>query len=256
MKVLLLVLAILLAGCSVVGPGSRGIRVSLGKVDSTPLESGPHLWFPFLYGMTTLNVQVQKAETETSAASKDMQEIHTIIAVNWSVSADKVVEVYRTVGSEDDILNRIIAPAVSEVLKAEMAKLTAEEILIRRLELKKSIDDNLKTRLAHYGVNMFDLSIVNLQFSREFTQAIEHKQIAEQKAKQAEYDAQRAVKEAAAAVNHARGQAESQKLVQTSLTPAILQQQAIQKWNGQFPQVMGNGALPFLNITTKTSTGE
>lgn len=251
MKFLLVALALSLTACSVVGPGEKGLRVSLGKVSDESLASGAYLWIPFFYGTKTINVQIQKSETETSAASKDMQEIQTKIAINWSIDPDKVVSLYRTIGDEDDVYNRIISPAVSEVMKSATAKRTAEEVLIARMDLKKDIDEGLKERLANYGVRLTDVSIVNLTFSHEFTQAIEQKQIAEQNAKKASYVAVMATEEAKASVNRARGEAEAQKLMQTTITKEILQLKAVEKWNGQFPQVMGSGTLPFINVTPK-----
>lgn len=237
--------------CSVVGPGERGVRVSLGKASSEVMEPGAYLWFPVFLGNIKYNVQVQKSDIKTSAASKDMQDVTTDVAVNWSITPDKVVDLVKTVGDEDDILIRIIQPAVSEVLKAAMAKKNAEELLTHRMELKKEIDDALNDRLAKSGVTLEGVSIMNFEFSAEFAQAIEQKQIAEQKAKQAEYTAQQATQEANAQINRARGQAEAQRLTMQTLTPAILQKMAIDKWDGAFPQYMagGGGALPFINLT-------
>ena len=67
--------------------------------------------------------------------------------------------------------------------------------------------------------------------------------------------AQEAEQEAEANVNRAKGQAEAQRLLRETLTPELLQKQAIEKWDGKFPQVMGgNGALPLINLdTTKLS---
>lgn len=247
-KFIMLGLVMLLSACSVVGPGERGVAVSLGKASNEVREPGAYLWIPFLYGSKIFNVQVQKSEIETSAASKDMQEITTHLAVNWSITPDKVSQVYQTVGDEDDVLVRLLQPAVSEVLKACAAKAAAEEILTKRMELKNEIDTMLRERLAHYGITINDVSIVNLTFSKDFTNAIEAKQIAEQQAKQAAYDAQKAVELAKAEVNRARGQAESQQLLKSTITSEVLQMKAIEKWNGQFPQVMGSGTVPFLNI--------
>ena len=88
----------------------------------------------------------------------------------------------------------------------------------------------------------------------EATKAIEAKQIAEQEAKQAEFTVQKATQDAQAEINRAKGQAEAQRLQRQSLTPEILQQQAIEKWNGQFPTVMGGGGtLPLINIAPPNS---
>jgi regulator of protease activity HflC (stomatin/prohibitin superfamily) len=245
---LLVAIFLFMSGCTVVGPGERGIRFYFGKANNTVEEPGAYLWLPFFMGMKEIDVQVQKSEVETSAASKDMQEIKTQLAVNWKLAPEKVVTTYKNVGDEDAILERIIRPAVSEVLKASTSKLTAEEILKKRMELKTAIDAGLKERLDAYGIDLFDVSIVHLSFTEGFEQAIEATQVAEQRAKQASYEADKATQDARAAVEQAKGQKASQELVRASLTKELLQKMAIEKWNGAFPQVMGSGALPFINL--------
>lgn len=241
------ILALVLSGCSVIGPGERGVRFYFGKASPTVAQPGAYVWCPFFAGMKRFNVQVQKSEVESGAASKDMQEIVTHVAVNWSISADRVYEILNNVGDEDDILSRIITPAVNEVMKQASAKRTAEESLSKRLEMKSDIDEMLKARLAQYGVTLHDVSIVNFKYSTEFMQAVERKQVAEQKAKEAEYVAQKAIQDAKAEVNRARGQAEAQQLTRQSLTREILQNKIIEKWDGKFPVYMsGNNNLPIM----------
>lgn len=247
---LFLCTAILLAftGCTIVGPGQRGVRISLGKASDDAKESGVYLWIPTLLGMAKMNVQIQKSEIEASAASSDMQEIKTHVAVNWALSPDRVVQTYKSIGDEDDVLKRIISPAVNEAFKSAISKKTAADVLGKRMALKQEIDEVLKTRLAAYGVTLTDVSIVNLTFSKEFTQAIEQKQIAEQQAEQAKYSALKAIEDAKAEVNSAKGQAEAQRLIKETITPALLQKLAIEKWDGKFPTYMGSGQLPLIQM--------
>lgn len=248
LAVMAIVGAVFMCGCSIVGPGERGVRISLGKASDEPKQPGAYLWFPFLLGMAKVDVQIQKTEITASAASQDMQEITTTVAVNWSLDPSRTVDTYKTIGDERDVLERIVIPAVNEILKSATAKRTAEQILKQRMELKADIDDGLKVRLAKHGLNFNDVSIVHLEFSKQFTEAIEEKQIAEQKSQQAHYEAEKAIQDAKAEVNRAQGQAESQRLIKQTITTEILQQRAIEKWDGKFPQVMGSGALPFINL--------
>ena len=100
----------------------------------------------------------------------------------------------------------------------------------------------LKKDWKKRGIKVVDLSLVRLSFSDNYKQSIERKKIAEQ-------DAETAKTEAEAMITKARGQAEAQKLLRQSLNPELLQKQAIEKWDGKFPMVMGgNGALPMMNI--------
>lgn len=269
MKLVFTILTVLLvSGCSVVGPGERGVRVSLGTVSSEPKQPGAYVWFPFILGMKKIDIQLQKSEVESSAASKDMQEIKAHVAVNWSLSPKEVVTTYQNIGDESDILERIIKPAVNEVMKASAAKRTAEEVLTKRMEMKKDIDDGLKDRLAKHGITLDEVSIVNLSFSSEFSKAIERKQIAEQEAKQAEYDTKKAVQRAKSEVETAKGEAEAnltkttaqakgQKLLKETLTPQMIQLEYLKKWDGTLPQVMsGNGSGMILNLPNKNEKGD
>ena len=247
----LLVLIVILSSCSVVGPGERGVRVSLGTVSSESKEPGAYLWIPFLLGMTKINVQIQKAEIESGAASKDMQEIKAGVAINWSLSPDRVVNTFKTIGEEEDVVNRILTPAVNEILKASTAKLTAEEVLTKRMQLKADIDKGLMDRLAQYGITLHDVSIVHLSFSTDFEKAIEAKQVAEQDAKKEEYVAQKATQAAKAEIERAKGQSEAQRLMKISMTSETLRQRAIDKWDGHLPNYMMGSSVPFLNLNEK-----
>jgi prohibitin 1 len=233
-----------------VNPGERGVVIRLGKVQNGILDEGTHPVLPFITSIKRINVRIQKTDIEASAGTKDLQSVTTNIALNWHIEPSKANKIYQEIGDEQDLVNRIITPALNEVLKASTPKRTAEEILTKRAELKEEIDQEIQKRLAGYGIHVDDVALVNVAFSSEFAKAIEAKQIAEQQAKQAEYEALKASKQAQAEINRAKGQAEAQRLMRQTLTPELLQKQAIEKWDGQFPQVMsGNGAMPFINVS-------
>ncbi len=250
MKTLLMIVSLLLfVGCSMVGPGQVGLRTHFGAVSDQVLDSGAHLWIPFALGVKRIDTRIQKSEYETNAASKDMQTVVTKFAINWRLDTTKVVTVFKTIGDEQTVLDNVIEPAISEVLKAATSKKTAEEILSKREDLKNEIDTLIKERMAKYGIVIEAINITNVTFSHDFAAAIESKQVAEQRSKEAFYEAQKAAQDATAEVNRAKGQAEAQKLLRLSLSPELLQLKALEKWDGKFPTVMtGNGSLPFINI--------
>lgn len=256
LMVLGVLMAMMLSACSVVDTGERGVRVSMGKASDEVVMPGPNLVFPFVSHIRKIPIQIQRTDVEGNAASRDMQEVRTEVAVNWHIEESKVVEIVKTIGDEEELLRRIIVPAVNEVLKEATAKKPVEEVLTKRAELKNEIDKALASRLKKYGVLVTDVSIVNIHFSPEFTKSIEQKQIAEQKAKQAEYEALKAEKDAMAVVNKAKGDAEAQKLLKATITEEVLRLKAIEAWNGALPQVIGgNGVMPMLNIKASELTG-
>ncbi|VEP11878.1 Membrane protease subunit, stomatin/prohibitin [Hyella patelloides LEGE 07179] len=245
----LIVLLGFLKPFAIVNAGERGVIMRFGKVQDIILDEGLHPIIPIVNTVKNLTVRVQKNDVNAEASSKDLQDIQMDVAINWHIEPTKANKVFQRVGDEEQIVFRIITPAVAEVVKAVTAKKNAEEIITKRTELKEEIDSLLKNRLGSYGIEVDDVSLVNISFSPEFAKAIEAKQIAEQEAKRAGFEALKAEKQAQADVNRAKGQAEAQRLQRQTLTAELLQKQAIEKWNGQFPLVLGGeGALPFINI--------
>ena len=246
---LLIVLFGFLKPFAIVDAGERGVVMRFGKVQDTVLDEGLHPIIPVVNTVKKLTVRVQKNDVNAEASSRDLQDIKMDVAINWHIEPTAVNKVFQRVGDEQQIVLRIINPAVSEVVKAATAKKNAEEIITKRTELKQEIDSQLKDRLGSYGIGVDDVSLVNISFSAEFAKAIEAKQIAEQEAKRAEFEALKAEKQAQADVNRAKGQAEAQRLQRQTLTAELLQKQAIEKWDGKFPLVLGGeGALPLINI--------
>lgn len=250
--ILLFILATAFKPFVIINAGQRGVLMKFGKVQEGILDEGIHAIMPIVTSVERMSVRVQKNEIEAEAASKDLQYVTMNVALNWRVDPARVNTIYQTIGDENEIVNRIISPAVSEVVKAATAKKNAEEIITKRTELKLEIDNQIQERLSEYSLLINDISLVDIQFSPEFAKAIEAKQIAEQEAKRASFIALKAEQEAQADINRAKGQAEAQRLLRESITAQLLQKQAIEKWDGQFPMVMGSngGALPFINIKT------
>ena len=244
-----LLVAILFKPFVIINAGERGVVMQFGEVQEKVLGEGIHAIAPIVNSVQKLSVRVQKHQIPAQAASRDLQDVFTDVALNWHILPQEANAVFQQIGDEREVVQRIINPAVEEVLKAVMARYTAEEIITKRGEVKAGVDESLTTRLANYHIAVDDISLVSVHFSERFSQAVEAKQIAEQEAKRAEFVALKAEKDADAEVNRAKGQAEAQRLLRENLTPEILQKQAIEKWNGEFPTVLGgNGALPFLNI--------
>lgn len=234
--VLIVILFISALPFAFVGAGERGVVFNtMNGVENRILGEGIHFRIPFVENVTKMSIKVQKNDIKAEAASKDLQTVSTDIVVNWHLDSGSVNKVYQNIGDEQAIVDRVLSPSVSEVVKAATAKYTAEEIISKRPLLKQDIDETLKLRVAQYHIILDDISIVNVDFSKDFNVAIEQKQVAEQNAKRAVFIAQQAEQEAAAEVNRAKGAAEAQRLQQQTLTQEILQKMWIEKWKGDVP---------------------
>lgn len=244
----LIILVLLSSFFVIVNAGERGVLMRFGQVQPQVLDEGLHTIIPIVNTVQKLSVRVQNQEISAEASSKDLQEVYTDVALNWHIVPTEANVIFQEIGDRLAIVERIINPAVEEVLKAVMAKYTAEEIVTRRNEVKAEVDDLLTERLAAYHIAVDDISLVHVRFSNRFRDAVEAKQIAEQEAKRAEFVALKAKQEAEAQLNLAKGEAEAQRLLRENLTPEMLQRQAIAKWNGTLPLIVGSEGPKLLDL--------
>lgn len=249
-----LVLLWLLSPFAIVPAGSRGVITTFGKVSPEVLDEGLHFRIPIAQTVHLMDVRIQKGEGAGDAASRDMQQVHTTVALNYHVDPNEAANVFRDLGQ--NIGDRIIVPAVQEAVKAATAQYTAEELIAKRPEVRDRIRGLLTERLVRHGVAVDEFSIVNFAFSKSFNEAIEAKTTAEQLKLKAERDLQRIRVEAEQKVTQAKAEAESLALQKQQVTGELIrlreienQRRAIEKWDGQLPQVSG-GAIPFINVQT------
>lgn len=238
----------------VIEAGHRGVLTNFGKVSQDVWGEGLHFRIPVMQQVHPINVQIQKGEGDGDSASKDLQSVHTKVAINFHLVAERVAETFQSVGNLGTVGDRIIVPAVQEAVKATTAKYTAEELISKRSEVRDLISATLKERMNRHGIAIDEVSIVNFAFSPSFNQAIEAKTTAEQLKLKAERDLQRIEVEAKQKVASAKAEAESLALQRQQVTPEMIrlrevenQSEAIKKWDGHLPDVTG-GAIPFINI--------
>jgi regulator of protease activity HflC (stomatin/prohibitin superfamily) len=251
----------------VIAAGHVGVPVLFGKVQDKQLGEGLNVVNP-LFSVTQMDCRVQKAEGKYDAASKDMQNVHVIMAINFELIPNKACEVYQGVGL--DFVRIIIDPAAQEVLKAHTAVYNASDILQKRATIKTEVQDDLAKWLLKYGVRLREISLANIKFDPDYETAISKKQVEEQKAeqqkymliqaqKQAEIVAAAAKGEADAAINRAKGNAESKRIegdaaeyynnkVSKSLTSILIQQQYLSRWDGKVPVYQMGGNAGVMNL--------
>ena len=209
--------------------------------------------------MVRVDVKVQKSESEAAAASSDLQDVSSRVALNYHIIPDKANVVYQTIGVA--FKERIIDPAVHEVVKAVTAKYTAEELITKRPAVSDAMKTALTERLLMHNIAVDAFSIVGFSFSKIFMEAIESKQTAEQLALKARRDLERIKIEADQKITTAKAEAESLRLQRANISTDLIELRrveanlkAIEKWNGVLPQVTGAGAVPFIGVGENIKT--
>jgi regulator of protease activity HflC (stomatin/prohibitin superfamily) len=230
-----------------IGPGQRGVLMTFGAVQEGVLDPGLHVKLPFMQSVAKMDVQVQNSQAAETAASLDLQNVSSTVATNWHILPADAEWVYQHIGNESDLVDKIIRPAISNSVKAVTAHFNAEDLIIHRDDVRSQIQTQITSELQPYRVVVDSVNITDFHFSDEFAQAIERKQIAQQRALQARYELEQAKVLAQQRVVEAQAQSQAQQLLQQTLTPEIIQQQAIAKWDGHLPAVVGEkGVLPMI----------
>ncbi|MBL8492413.1 MAG: prohibitin family protein, partial [Rhodocyclaceae bacterium] len=168
----------ILSPFAIVPAGHRGVVTTFGKVSPEVFDEGIHLVIPVAQAVYLMDVRIQKGEGAGDAASKDLQQVHTTVALNYHIDPKEAANVFQDVGTT--IGDKIIVPAVQEAVKAATAQYTAEELITKRPEVRDRIRGLLVERLTRHGVAVDEFSIVNFTFSKSFNEAIEGKTTAEQ----------------------------------------------------------------------------
>lgn len=247
-----------------INAGERGVLMTFGKPTAV-LDEGINFRIPFVQSTAIMNVRTVKYEAQAEAASRDLQDVKTTVALNYHLDPTRVLEIYRDIGNNGNVDSAVIAPAIQESVKAATAVYNAEELITERPVVKQRIEENLFKRLQDRGILTETLSLTDFKFSPSFTQAIEAKQVAQQEALQAENVLQKVKVEAEQAVASAQGQANATltkanaeatalKIQSDALKQSnqVLTLRYIEKWNGQLPTVLGTNAgllLPIQNLT-------
>ena len=288
----LLVVILLGDSFATVPVGSTGILLTFGKVeDGKALSEGLHIKLPLVQRIVSMDNRVKKLELNTEAFSKDIQTVSATLAVNYRLQAEKSFAIYKTHGTQYE--QNIIVPAAHEVLKSVCAQYTAEELISKRAESSDMMRDELDAKLSGMGITVTDFNIIDFDFSDEFINAVEAKQVAEQVKKkaatenetaiaQAEREKQVSIKQSEAEAERVRIEAEAQ--AQSTLIAAQAQADAVklaadaeayrmqnegkyvsdslidkilaENWDGKLPNVVGGDVKGILNVDSLLDESE
>ena len=274
--IVIIVVTLPIASMRTVPAGYKGVLLFWGEAVNVENE-GLNWVIPIAQDIALVNTQIQKAESTETAASSDLQDVTTTIAVNYRVRADNVLTLYKDLRNDYEI--RVINPNIQEALKAATAKYVATQLITERELVKDAFLNVLKSKLSGYGIDVLSVSVTDFKFSPSFTQAIEAKVTAEQdalaaknKLQQIEYEAQQQVIQAKAnataittlaqananaTIIQAEGTAQAVQIVQEQLTPEYIQYLYAIGWDGKLPLYWvndENGTAPYLLLQLPTNS--
>lgn len=247
--IVLFVIAVLLCNpIVVVGVGERGVKVTLGKVSPESLGEGMHFIMPYVQKIAKMDVKTQKYTTQTHVYTKDIQQARISYVVNYNLVADSAFRMYQEVGM--DYVSKVINPVLEGTIKDVIGKWNASDLVANREEATSDILVKLHDQLTSRYVNVTSFQIVDINYSEVFERAIESKVTAEQDALKAKNKTVQIQEEARQKVISAEAEAKSMSIRANALTQnkALVEYEAVQKWNGILPQYMMGNSVPFVNL--------
>lgn len=165
-----------------------------------------------------MDIRSRPRSIHSVTGTKDLQMVNISLRVLSRPEEEKLPQIYRTLGTDFD--ERVLPSLGNEVLKAVVAQYNAEELLSKRALVSQGIRDSLVARAGKFGLILDDVSITHLTFGKEFSRAIENKQVAQQEAETQAYVVLKADQERKAAVIRAEGEAEAAELIAKAMNTA------------------------------------
>lgn len=252
MVVLLLIVFIILCNpIAIVGVGERGVKVTLGKVSPQSYTEGIHLITPFISKIKNMDVKTQKTYIETDLYTKDIQQAKISYVINYNLQPQNAHNMYREVGL--GYVDNILMPVVEGTIKDVIGRWNAQDLVANREAATIDILAKLQKQLEPRYINVTGFQITDINYSGVFEKAIESKVTAEQEALKAKNRTVQIQEEAKQKIISAEAEAKSMAIRANALTQnkALVEYEAVQKWDGKMPEYMMGNSLPFINIGAK-----
>ncbi|KAF8527852.1 band 7 family-domain-containing protein [Hysterangium stoloniferum] len=179
---------------------------------------GTHFLVPWLQRAILYDVRTKPRNISTTTGSKDLQMVTITLRVLSRPDVLHLPKIYQNLGLDYD--ERVLPSIGNEVLKATVAQFDAAELITQREVVSSRIREDLLQRAGEFNIQLEDVSITHLTFGKEFTQAVEAKQIAQQDAERAKFIVEKAEQERQAAVIRAEGEAEAAATISKALDKA------------------------------------
>src|ERR671930_1351846 len=175
----IIIIVVMSESVVIVQAGHRGVVLYVGAVENKVLGEGLHFIIPFAEQVIQLEVRTLKFQADASAASNDLQEVATTIALNYHIDPNQANVIYQQLGA--DYADRIIAPTIQESVKASVAKFNAEQLITQRAIAKAVIAQAIRNTLSSRDITVETVFITDFKFSQAFESQIEQKVVAFQK---------------------------------------------------------------------------
>ena len=237
--------------CTVISPGERGVKVTLGKISPEVYQEGVHFVTPFVSHISKWDVKTTTTNIKTQTPTKDIQTATIVYTLAYHLNPETVAKLQKEVGK--DYYNKLILPVVESVVKDVIGKQNANELIGNREVVASAIKVKLVEALNSSYFAVTDFNITNITYEPSFMKAVEEKVTAEQEALKAKNKTVQVQEEARQKILTAEAEAKSIQLKAQALAnnKQIVELEYAKKWDGKLPEYMMGGSVPFINVGKK-----
>ena len=123
-----------------------------------------------------------------------------------------------------------------------MAQYNAEELITKRAEVSNKIEETIVGKISTRGFDVTEFNVINIDFSKEFDQAIENKAVKQQEVATAQAELERQKIQNEKEISEAEKDARVMELQNQQITELTLrlkelenERAMIDRWNGVTP---------------------